>query len=93
MYLIKHLTWKEILVQILTRKLTFCNHGGATITESQLLYSKEIHVPRHLSGSVRYASDFGSGHDLTVHGFEPQIGIRADSAEPAWDSLSLSAPP
>ena len=24
-------------------------------------------------------SDFGSGHDLTVHGFEPHIGLCADS--------------
>ena len=40
-------------------------------------------------------SDFGSGHDLTVHGFEPRIGLCADNAEFAWDSLSpsLSAPP
>ena len=37
---------------------------------------------------------FGSGHDLTVHEFEPRIGLCADSAEPAWDSfcLSLSLP-
>ena len=33
--------------------------------------------------------DFGSGHDLTVPGFEPHTGLRADSAEPTWDSLSL----
>ena len=33
--------------------------------------------------------DFGSGHDLTVHEFEPRIRLCADSAEPAWDSLSL----
>ena len=38
--------------------------------------------------------DFGSGHDLTVHGMEPHIELHADSAEPTWDSLapSLSAP-
>ena len=38
---------------------------------------------------------FGSGHDLTVHGIKPRIGLCADSAEPARDSLfpSLSAPP
>ena len=39
--------------------------------------------------------DFGSGHDLTVHGFEPHVGLCADSVEPAWKlslSLSLSAP-
>ena len=41
------------------------------------------------------ALDFGLGHDLTVHEIEPCIGLCADSAEPAWDSLSpsLSAPP
>ena len=39
--------------------------------------------------------DFGSGHDLTVPEIEPCIGLHADSAEPAWDSLSplLFAPP
>ena len=41
------------------------------------------------------ALGFGSGHDLTVPGFEPSIRLSADSAELAWDSLSpsLSAPP
>ena len=33
---------------------------------------------------------FCSGHDLTVCGFELCIWLHADSAEPAWDSLSLS---
>ena len=32
---------------------------------------------------------FGSGHDLTVHGFKPFVGLCADSVEPAWDCLSL----
>ena len=32
--------------------------------------------------------DFGSGHDLTVHGIEPRTGLCGDSVEPAWDSLS-----
>ena len=38
--------------------------------------------------------DFGSGHDLVVREFEPHLGLCADSAEPAWDpvSLPLSAP-
>ena len=38
---------------------------------------------------------FGSGHDLMSHGLKPHIGIRADGAEPARDSLSpsLSSPP
>ena len=34
--------------------------------------------------------DFGSSHDLTVHGFELHVGLYADSADPAWDSLSSS---
>ena len=37
--------------------------------------------------------DSGLGHDLSVHEFEPCIGLCTDNAEPAWDSLftSLSA--
>ena len=35
---------------------------------------------------------FGSGHDLRVREFKPHVGLCTDSAEPAWDSLSLSAP-
>ena len=34
--------------------------------------------------------DFGSGHSLTVHEFEPHIRLCADSMEPAYDPLSLS---
>ena len=33
---------------------------------------------------------FCSGRDLTVGEFEAQVGLCADSADPAWDSLSLS---
>ena len=44
--------------------------------------------------SVKQQTDFGSGHDLAVCGFEPYIGLHTDSVEPAWDSFSppLSAP-
>ena len=35
---------------------------------------------------------FGAGHELTVHEFEPHIGLCSDSVEPAWDSLSPSLP-
>ena len=35
-----------------------------------------------LGGSVSWASNFGSGHDLAVRGFEPHVGLRADSSEP-----------
>ena len=42
----------------------------------------------------RPALGFGSGHDLTVHEFEPGIGLCNDRVEPARDFLSppLSAP-
>ena len=33
--------------------------------------------------------DFRSGHDLTVCGIEPRVGLYTDGVEPAWDSLSL----
>ena len=36
----------------------------------------------HLGGSVGWASDFGSGHDLTVPEFDPCVGLCADSSEP-----------
>ena len=51
-----------------------------------------------LRGSVGSVSDFGSGRDLAVGGFEPRIRFCADSSEPGacfgfCVSLSLSAPP
>ena len=36
---------------------------------------------------------FCSGHDLTDREFEPCIGLRSVSEEPAWDSLSLPGTP
>ena len=36
----------------------------------------------HLGGSVGSASDFGSGHDLAVPGFESRVRLCADSLEP-----------
>ena len=46
-----------------------------------------------MAQSVKHPTlDFGSGHDLTVREFEPDVGICADSVEPAWDSLSPSLP-
>ena len=40
----------------------------------------------------RLTLDLSSGHDLVVHEFKPHVGLWADSAEPAWDSLSPSLP-
>ena len=44
--------------------------------------------------SAGWAPDFGSRHDLAVCEFEPRVGLRAASTEPASDSVSpsLSAP-
>ena len=45
-------------------------------------------------GLLTEASDFGSGYDLVVHGFEPHVGLCADSTEPSrlWVlCLSLSS--
>ena len=56
-------------------------------------------VPRVAQWVKRPTLGFGSGRDLTVCGFEPCMGLFADSVEPAWDSLSqslslsLSVPP
>ena len=40
----------------------------------------------------RPALDFSSGHDPTVRGFEPHIGLHTESVESAWDSVSASSP-
>ena len=39
---------------------------------------------------ARLTLGFRSGHDLMVHGIEPRIGLRADSAWSLLGSLSLS---
>ena len=40
--------------------------------------------------SVKHLTlDFNSGHDVTVHEFEPHV-LCADGVEPAWDSLPFS---
>ena len=41
---------------------------------------------------MRPTLGFSSDRDLTVCEFAPRIGLCTDSAEPAWDSLSLSLP-
>ena len=45
-----------------------------------------------LGGSVGWATDFGSGHDLAVREFEPASGsvLTAQSLEPVSDSVSPS---
>ena len=41
-------------------------------------------------GWLSQVSDFGSGHDLRVHEFEPHIELSVVSAEPTSDFLSPS---
>ena len=54
---------------------------------------KRTHVGGRLGASVKRPTlDFSSGRDLAVREFEPRVGLLADSAEPAWDSLSPSLP-
>ena len=73
-----------------------CLLGTSVITHNSYLFLKILFlgVPVWLSW---LSTDFGSGHDLTVHGFKARIGLRADSSELGacfgfWVSLSLSAP-
>ena len=64
-----------------------------TSTKSLHSIKKQVKLGR-LGGSVGEASNFRSGHDLSVREFEPHMGLSAVSTEPASDPLSpsLSAP-
>ena len=44
------------------------------------------HLVKHLT------LDFDSGHDLTILEVQLHVGLCADIAESAWDSLSLLLP-
>ena len=56
--------------------------------------SKDLSLGYLVAQSVKHPSlDFGSGHDLTIHGIEPCLGLGADSAESASLSLSVSLCP
>ena len=57
---------------------------------SQAIYIISVCFKIYINGGAwvaqsvkRPALDFGSGHDLTVRGFEPRIRLYADSQEPA----------
>ena len=54
---------------------------------SPLCWFKNGILLGRLCGSVSWASDFGSGHDLMVCEFEPCVRLCADGGEPAQDSL------
>ena len=43
-----------------------------------------------MAQSIKHTTlGFSTGHDLMVPGFEPRVGLRADSVDAAWDSLFL----
>ena len=43
-----------------------------------------------LAGSVKCLTlDFGSGHDFMANDLKPHFWLCAESAEPAWDPLSI----
>ena len=44
--------------------------------------NKTVLNVERLGGSISWVSDFGSGHDLRVLGFESHIRVCADSLEP-----------
>ena len=74
----------------------YCTILIPSTTISQLLSLKINLRGTWVAESIKHLTlHFGTGHDLMVCGFEPCIGLCADSVEPAWDSLSptLSAPP
>ena len=41
----------------------------------------KVYFEGRLGGSVGWAADFGSGHDLAVREFEPRVGLCADRSE------------
>ena len=49
---------------------------------SYSFYVKAGHLKGRPGDSVGQASDLGSGHDRTVYGLEPRVGLCADSSEP-----------
>ena len=51
---------------------------------AQILNEKHLNIQYvgRLGGSVGWVSDFGSGHDVTVHEFETHVRLCADSSEP-----------
>ena len=61
-----------------------------------MVYTEKQNLGAGLGGSVGGATDLGSGRDLAVRGFEPRVGLCADSSEPGPCSgfcVSLSLGP
>ena len=62
------------------------SHGFKSVSERGPRMAQSVKCP---------TLDYGSGHDLMVHGFEPHVGLCTGSVELAWDSHTslLSASP
>ena len=108
-----HFSWptpnhilKEDVQGILFKKKIFFKFYSLIWSAMHLLILRQIFKER-LGGSVSWAADFSSGHDLAVCEFEPRVWLCADSSEPGacfrlcvsfslWPSpihaLSLSVP-
>ena len=69
------------LWQELGHKATF-NTREAGKCNTAVCPGGERRIQWRLGGSVGWVSNFGSGHDLAVHEFEPHVGLCADSSEP-----------
>ena len=65
---------------------------STSIVGSLMLHQNHLHSwGAWVAQSVkRLTLGFGSGHDLTVCGVEPCVWLCVFTAEPTWDSLSLS---
>ena len=85
------------ILWIATSAAVDIKHSSAEKQGGEEVVVKSVEYSGRLGGSVGWASDFGSGHDLAVCEFEPRVGLCADSSEPGacfrfCTSLSLSLP-
>ena len=62
---------------------------GANMDNAGVRHKASNRGARVAQSVQRLTPDFGSGQDLTIREIEPCIGLRADSTEPALDSLSF----
>ena len=90
--------WMEMPKETLTKEWpTKRRKSRILMWQGHNFWSLKIkHRGSWVAQSVRSPTPgFGSGRDLTVCEFKPCLKFCADSAEPAWNSLSpsLSAPP
>ena len=73
------------------QKNNICQRDKVNV--AKYLKTGESRVARVAQSVKCLTLDFGSGHKLAVCEIKPHMGLFTDSMQPAWDSLSLSAPP